>query len=1231
MKISDVAGRFLFSLIVVSAISGRAAEVANLTVNTLSNPSGIDDSPAFGWQITDEVPSFSQVGYEIKIYSDAEYSNVVYSSGFVASDSSSNVRIADFSMSPATRYYWTVDVEGDKGDMATSDELAYFDTGVMGDWSGARWIRTGSVAYDDGVLTDRNIRQTIEFKMNVVSGNPGVTFSTEDERSCFLWQFRFDGDEVSLVRKYSQWSDFIDCGEVLLQGFSRDDFYGVEATIRIEIEGRTNSVATFVNDEKVDDYKMADKMIYPDRIGFCDRSQGASNEIVIDDISVTYTYSDGVSETILHENFDGGVSHHFLDVDIIKTGDDYKGNIKGDDTGYFIAQMESHQPVFYTDFNIDRKVSSARLFTSAIGTYEIFLNGERVGTRLPDGTMAYEELKPGWSDYRHMVQYLSHDVTDMFRDGDNMIGIEVCKGYALGDIAHNVYSTNGIWFSSVIAKLVIRYIDGTEDVIVTDGSWKLSLHGPVMDGDIYRGEYFDARYTYPWQEGYRFKPFAVRLNDVKANIVSFSGHPVRALSPLKPVNIIVYDEVSENNDFGKIVEKKSWDGPHSFVLEKGETAIFDFGQNLAGVPKFEVKGPRGAKLKIRVAEMLNDSGALSRNNDGPEGSVYRKNYRYDNVGVVNYTLSGDSVGEVYRPTTSYFGFRYCEVTASEDVMLDSFESIPLTSSYEKIGEITTDNQSVNKIFENTIWGQYSNVINVPVDCPSRNEKMGWTGDVNVFANTAVYNANLIETLRVWLRELRNGQREDGAYSDIAPYSINNGSIGHTAWADAGIFVPWVLYRMSGNFEIIRENYQSMKRFMDYTSTVGASGLKYPGLENAYGDWWGFADIDSRFMSQAHYAKMAELMAKMAKVLSECDGDSYDSDCDEYSALFSNITEEMQSLYFNEGGLNNPSQGACALAVMFNVCADEEQRKAVGQQLADLVVSNGYKLNTGFVCTPFLLPALTETGHDDVAYELLLQRACPSWLYMIDQGATTFWEHWDGYTPEKGFHTNRENSFNHYAYGAVVEWMYSHMSGIRPDEECPGFKKIIFMPFPDRRAESAVGSPVIKQAKATHRSPYGIISAEWRSENGELASYDISVPSNTEAEVHLPMQVEVGNIQINESSAIDSKGVDYMGTQNGRHIFKVLPGNYTFLRSNTSSSNETVLPEVSVYPNPVADFLYIETSEDVNGVSIYDLSGKMIGVWSGDSGRLDLSGISSGMYILRVELPDSCIVKKIIKR
>lgn len=418
--------RILRKIVLVAALlhslSLSATIVSELTVNTLPAPAGIDSAPAFGWKIIGDGAGDNQAGYEIKVYSDETRSNMIYSSGFVESEATQNIVLSDLILTPVTRYYWAVESKTNSGEVINS-ATAHFDTGLMGDWSGARWLRSGGSAFNDGTLKYTDIDQTIDATINVVSGNPGITFSTESERCCFNWQFMLEEDNVTLSHLISNWGDFVNHGQTVLQGFTKNDFIGKDVKIRIEVEAKPRRITTFVNDEKVDEFVSANKIIYPNGIGFCDRSNVASHEIYINNIKHTYTFSDGVTEEYMVEDFEDGYCHNILDLDVIKIGDIYKGHIKSSAEGYFVAEIDMHQPVFYNDFKIDKEIESAWLFTSSLGCYDAYINGERVGTKLSDGSIIYEELKPSSTDFRHIASYFSHDVTYLLKNDKTLLAL----------------------------------------------------------------------------------------------------------------------------------------------------------------------------------------------------------------------------------------------------------------------------------------------------------------------------------------------------------------------------------------------------------------------------------------------------------------------------------------------------------------------------------------------------------------------------------------------------------------------------------------------------------------------------------------------------------------------------------------------------------------------------------------------------------------------------------------
>lgn len=594
-------------------------------------------------------------------------------------------------------------------------------------------------------------------------------------------------------------------------------------------------------------------------------------------------------------------------------------------------------------------------------------------------------------------------------------------------------------------------------------------------------------------------------------------------------------------------------------------------------------------------------------------------------------MSGEE-NETYSPTNTFYGFRYCELTPTDDVEIVSIKGVPISSSHDDIGSISTDNEMVNRLISNIIWGQRSNLISVPTDCPQRDERLGWTADTQVFSNTAMYNSNVSAFYQKWMTDVRDGQREDGAYYDIAPVSWTE--FGNGAWADAGVIVPWNVYVMSGNKKIIEDNYDSMEKFMTWLSTQQGEGYLYQGGGIAHGDWLSFATTDPRYVSVAYYAYDAQLMAKMSRVLSKSENDEYAQKAVKYETLFNNIKDEFQKRFFiaSTGALRRPTQTACLLALNFNLYKDEKQYEYLTKRLENLIASNGEKLNTGFVGTAVINTTLSDNGLTDKAYNLLLQRECPSWLYSIDQGATTMWERWDSYTKEKGFGDAAMNSFNHYAYGAVGEWMYRNMAGIAVSEENPGFKHIIIRPNIDSRKSIPDGQERINKVDCSYDSNYGKIVSSWTAGDGVMLDYKVVVPANATATLYIPVVSENTTVYENGIPASEAEGIEFVKYENGMMIYNIGSGSYHFTTDGTNDISEVEKTnKLSVYPNPVKDRLYLSCDEEISKVNLCSMSGNIVKSIDGDCSSIDMSDMAAGLYLLTTWCDDKVYTTKVIKQ
>ena len=805
-------------------------------------------------------------------------------------------------------------------------------------------------------------------------------------------------------------------------------------------------------------------------------------------------------------------------------------------------------PMFRTTCMLNKSISSARIYTSGLGTYEVFINGKRIGAIDKNGSIIYDEFKPGWTDYTHTVFYSTYDVKDLLKKGNNVLGAIVAPGWWKGAISFGKYGNPDLGF---IAKLVVYYTDGSSAVFVTNTqTWKYSLDGPIRESDIYHGEVYDARKETAWTSaGFDDSGWQTcGINtDFKGKITAFVGPPVQVRTHLQrtPVKITRYEGITTtDSDHGMINIKETYTKPVKISLPKGQTLVYDLGQNMTGWIKFKVKGKQGTEVTVKFAEMLNDEGKKSRGDDGPGGSLYRINMRSAKT-TLQYILKGASKGEEYQPSTTFFGFRYCDLMATDDIEIESLTGVVVGTASEEVGSITTDHPVVNQLLSNIIWGQRSNFLSIPTDCPQRDERLGWTGDIQIFGRTASYNADLASFFHKWMGDMRDSQRDDGAYPDVAPHCWVGW--GQAAWAEAGIIIPWTAYLMYNNKGILEENYKSMEHYMAFLSNQANEQYRYNGAGTNYGDWVAYVSTAKRYISVCYYAYAALLMEKISLALSESKEDEYALKAEYYNTLYNNIKQEFQTRYTNENGLlEQDTQTAYLLALKLDLFSSEEIKKEAINRLKQLIVDNGNKLNTGFVGTGTIMPTLSDAGLIDIAYNLLLQRENPSWLYSVDQGATTIWERWNSYTKETGFHPDiGMNSFNHYAYGAVAEWLYRYVAGINTDENHPGFKHILLNPSPDFRKTFPEGQQQIKQVDVSYDSYYGKIRSAWKIENNGTVKYDVTIPANSTATLSLILQDDKSEVFESGLPLKDAKGIASFVRENGKAIIDLRSGNYSF--------------------------------------------------------------------------------------
>ncbi|HRR28317.1 MAG TPA: family 78 glycoside hydrolase catalytic domain [Victivallales bacterium] len=707
-------------------------------------------------------------------------------------------------------------------------------------------------------------------------------------------------------------------------------------------------------------------------------------------------------------------------------------------------------PFLRKKFLISEQIASARVYVSARGLFELHINGRRVGK---------DYFTPGWTDYNKRIQYLTYDVTDLLVKGDNAVGAILGEGWFAGNLGWEKKRWNYGDQLSFLLQLEIKYSNGKIETICSDSDWKTNI-GPITVSDIYNGETYDANReligwdtaTYDdssWDE-------AIVYPSPKAKLVAKRNPPVRMQEELKPQTV---NEIQ----------------PGIF--------IFDLGQNMVGWARVRLKGQMGDKVKIRFAEMLND-----------DGTMYTANLR--SAKSTDYYIFGSKNEVIWEPHFTFHGFRYVELSGiNYKPTKDDLIGVVLHSEIPQIGKFECSDKLINLLQKNIQWGQKGNFLEVPTDCPQRDERLGWTGDAQVFVRTAAFNRDVASFFEKWCEDITDSQFPDGGVPHVVPNVLGKGHGYCAAWADAVIICPWIIYLCYGNKRILERQYKSMCKWVQWRINNSRNLINDSAC---FGDWLaidiaegnpGKSPTPRDLISTAYFAYTTGIVAKIAKIL------GLKADSKKYTKLYNQIKKAFNREFVSQTGrLVGDTQTAYALALGFDLLPSSKVDYA-GKRLVKDIESRGFHLSTGFVGTPLLAPVLSKIGRTDVAYKLVLQKTYPGWIYSILQGATTMWERWNSYTKDKGFGDVGMNSFNHYAYGSIGEWLYNTVAGIDLDPECPGYKHIIFKPQPGEG---------INWAKAELQTRYGLLACKWKI-SGKKMQIKITVPPNTHATLILPGQ------------------------------------------------------------------------------------------------------------------------------
>lgn len=755
----------------------------------------------------------------------------------------------------------------------------------------------------------------------------------------------------------------------------------------------------------------------------------------------------------------------------------------------FEETKERPSPMVRKEFETSKKVDHAVAFITAKGLYEAEINGQKVGDAC---------LTPGWTSYNKRLQYQTYDVTDMLKRGTNAIGVTLGNGWYRGNIGFNGKVNFYGDQLALLLQIHITYEDGTEELVVSDQTWNSST-GPIIYSEIYHGETYDARlekkgWTKPGYDDSEWKAVSVK-NDSKDILITTENEPVRKHEVFHPVEILTTPE--------------------------GDRVI-DFGQNLVGWVQVKASGEAGTRITISHTEVLDK-----------DGNFYTESLRSAKQ-QNTFILKGEGMEE-FEPHFTWQGFRYIKIEGYPgELRPENFTATALYSDMEPTGTFSCSDSLINQLQHNIQWGQRGNFLDVPTDCPQRDERLGWTGDAQAFARTASFNFRVHRFFSKWLKDVVADQYANGGVPFVVPDVLTNGQVS-PGWADVATIAPWTMYLAYGDKQLLEDQYESMKAWVEYIRSVSIDNLWKPA--SSFGDWLFYrpfddnsgmsAVTDKAFIAQCFYAHSTQLLINAADVLGKKE------DVKEYSGLLDKIKNAFTQEYMTPNGkLVSGTQTAYVLALNFDMLP-EPLRAQAAKRLVENIRTYNTHLTTGFLGTPYLCHVLSRYGYADVAYELLMQKTYPSWLYPVTKGATTIWERWDGIKPDGSFQTPTMNSFNHYAYGAIGDWMYRSIAGIDTDPVNPGYKVCKIKP--------TIGRP-LNYARAELKTYYGKIVSGWKIKNRKII-LNISIPVNTKARIFIPASNQ--NTVTENGKSLAVQGIEIIENTGEYLLVEVGSGDYQF--------------------------------------------------------------------------------------
>lgn len=1065
--------------------------IHNLKVCHVRNPLGIDEkTPVFSWCMESDKQGAAQSAYRIMVADSKENlvsGQFIWDSGKVFDSVSVGISYEGEMLEPRTRYFWQVEVWNEEDKSYLSKEEAWFETGLMGEgMPGAKWIsacreKTEKEADEEAFF------YSIEYQMEVENTTAGFVFGAGQGRygDLYLCEIKNQQDEVCLRLKNMEGGGFLSEEEV---DISRCVSEG-ESLFDVKIQVKKDEAEVIINGTEAGKFTIEPTPV--GSIGYY-KSRGVSYAW-LDQIKVLSRRGDVIYE----EDFEG--EEHIFAPYHVAVED---GRLKVGSGLMLTGGFEDPAPLFRREFKVqDKEVENARVYMTALGSFALSVNGERV---------LEDYFSPGKLAYNKQLSYMTYDVTELMKKGeDNAMGIVLLHGWYDRAVGYPEIWNPWGEKNALLGKLVIEYEDGSIEEIVTDQEFLYSLEGPVRADDLYQGEFYDANREktgfdtagYPEEGWQKAEEDAVKEEYLSIPLIGKKNEPITCVEILSPVSV---SEPEEN------------------------VFVYDFGQNFAGTCRISLRGEKGQVVTLRYGEAVNEEEMI--NKDDKVGSIWTENLLTAEA-TDYYVLKGEDGGEIFEPEFVFHGFRYLQISCpGEGTSIENVEGIVLSSDLEQTGSFNCSNEMLNRYYQNTVWSQRSNFLDNPMDCPQRDERHGWAGDAQIFSLTASYHMDTYNFYEKYLQELRLLQSEGGSFTDMAPRNFGTdwdgtgGAASHNCWGDAAVIITWNLYTQYGDKRILEDNYEALCKWVDMLADTSEDYIRDWG---GYGDHLSLEDTPADLSDTAWCARSADLVSKMAQVLGKEEDAAY------YRQIYEAYKEAWQGRYVLPDGLTIcDTQTSYALGLAFSLFP-EGLEEAAAERLKLLAEYSGYHMKTGYSGIGYLLPVLSGRGMEETAYALLQQEEYPSLLYQVAQGATTTWESLPAYQEEEGGY-RIDGSLNHYAYGTPAGWLYTDVLGIRSDKDNPGFKHVLLEPMAGGGLKSAEGS---------YTSTYGKIGVEWK-ETETGYEYWFEIPANTTATLTLPGNEDT--YFVNEDPAKEAEGVTFLEEDNGKVRYDLISGTYCFV-------------------------------------------------------------------------------------